>query len=138
MRFPVSAEKEESLLARMASLGIRAEDIDEKFIRSQGPGGQNINKLSTCVVLFHRPTGIQIKCQQERSQGLNRFLARRLLADKIEEKEKGVILAHQKEIHKIRKQKKKRSKRVQLKLRVLKEKRQDKKESRRLPKNSLE
>jgi protein subunit release factor B len=138
MKFPVSSEKEESLLARMASLGIREEDIDEKFIRSQGAGGQNVNKLSTCVVLLHRPSGIQIKCQQERSQGLNRFLARRLLADKVEEKEKGVVLARQKEIHKIRKQKKKRSRRVQLKLRVLKEKRQEKKDSRRSLKNSLE
>lgn len=130
MKFPVSTEKEESLLARMASLGIREEDIDEKFIRSQGAGGQNVNKLSTCVVLIHKPTGLQVKCQQERSQGLNRFLARRLLADKIEEKEKGVVLARQKEIHKIRKQKKKRSKKTKLKLRVLKENRQKKKELR--------
>jgi len=130
MKFPVSPEKEEALLARMSSLGIQEEDIDEKFIRSQGSGGQNVNKLSTCVVLFHRPTGIQIKCQQERSQGLNRFLARRLLADKIEEKERGVVLARQKEIYKIRKQKKKRSKKAKLKLRVLKENRQKKKELR--------
>ena len=68
----------------MAELGIREEDIEEKFIRSQGKGGQNVNKLETCVYLEHRPTGIEVKCQQERYQAMNRFLARRILTNKIE------------------------------------------------------
>ena len=82
--FGVSPDKEQALAERMEKLGIREEDIVEKFIRSGGHGGQNVNKVATCVYLKHLPTGTEVKCQQERSQSLNRFLARRILADKIE------------------------------------------------------
>jgi len=82
--FPISSDKEKQLLVRMQALGVREQDIDEQFVRSSGAGGQNVNKVSSCVVLHHRPSGIRVKCQKERSQGLNRFLARRLLLDKIE------------------------------------------------------
>ena len=82
--FPVSPEKEAQFLRRMAALGVRETDIEESFVRSGGHGGQNVNKTSTCVMLLHRPTGLQVKCQATRQQGLNRFLARRLLLDKIE------------------------------------------------------
>lgn len=58
---------------------LREEDLEERFVRSQGPGGQNVNKLATCVVLRHIPTGIEVRCQRERSQALNRRLARRRL-----------------------------------------------------------
>ena len=82
--FPVSPEKEAQLTQRMAALGVREADLEETFVRSGGHGGQNVNKTSTCVMLLHRPTGLQVKCQATRQQGLNRFIARRLLLDKIE------------------------------------------------------
>jgi protein subunit release factor B len=72
------------LQQRMQSLGVREEDLIESFVRSGGHGGQNVNKTSTCVMLLHRPSGLQVKCQLTRHQGRNRALARRLLLDKIE------------------------------------------------------
>jgi len=110
--FPVSAEKESQLAQRMAALGVSEADIEESFVRSGGHGGQNVNKTSTCVMLLHRPTGLQVKCQETRQQGLNRFLARRLLLDKIEERKKGYVAAQRSEMERIRRQKRKRSRRA--------------------------
>lgn len=118
--FPVSSDKEKQLAQRMLALGVREEDIDEQFVRSSGAGGQNVNKVASCVMLHHRPSGLRVKCQQERSQGLNRFLARRLLLDKIEANVRGAAVAEQQKIAKIRRQKRKRSQRA--KLRMLDEK----------------
>lgn len=115
-RFPVSSSKEQELLARMAVLGIHEQDVDETFTHSGGHGGQNVNKVSTCVVLLHRPTGVRVRCQSERSQGLNRFLARRLLADKVESIEFGKKSSEQQRIEKIRRQKRRRSRRAKLKM----------------------
>ena len=130
--FPISSDKEKQLLARMQSLGVREQDIDEHFIRSSGAGGQNVNKVASCVVLHHRPTGLRVKCQKERSQGLNRFLARRLLLDKIEAAIKGAATEEQQRIEKIRRQKRKRSRRA--KQRLLADKRhQGEKKSLRAP-----
>src|SRR5687768_11606744 len=81
--FGISEEKAAALFARMEELGIKDQDIREAFVRSGGRGGQNVNKTSTCVHLKHLPTGIEVKCQRERSQPLNRYHARRILADKI-------------------------------------------------------
>ena len=117
----VSKEKEEALRRRMESLGIFERDIVEKFIRSRGKGGQKVNKTSTCVYLKHLPTKIEVKCQRERYQAINRFLARRILANKIEKMILGKKSEEQQRIEKIRRQKRKRSKRAKLK--VLEEKR---------------
>ncbi len=114
--FPVSIEKANQLAQRMAALGVKESDIEESFVRSGGHGGQNVNKTSTCVMLVHRPTGLQVKCQETRQQGLNRFIARRVLLDKIEQKQTGVVAARQAEIERIRRQKRKRSKRARDKM----------------------
>ena len=100
----------------MQTLGIREQDLEEQFVRSSGAGGQNVNKVSSCVVLYHRRSGIRVKCQQERSQALNRFLARRILVEKIEAKFKGIQAAEEQKIARIRRQKRKRSRRAKLKL----------------------
>ena len=110
--FPVSLEKSNQLAQRMAALGVSEADLEETFVRSGGHGGQNVNKTSTCVMLVHRSTGLQVKCQETRQQGLNRFIARRLLLDKIEEKQNGYVTAQRAEIEKIRRQKRKRSRRA--------------------------
>lgn len=114
--FPVSVEKETQLAQRMVALGVREADLEESFVRSGGHGGQNVNKTSTCVMLLHRPTGVQVKCQETRQQGLNRFIARRLLLDKIEAAQTGRVAAQRAEIEKIRRQKRKRSRRAKARM----------------------
>ena len=130
--FPVSADKEKQLSERMQALGVREQDIDEQFVRSSGAGGQNVNKVATCVVLRHGPSGIQVKCQKERSQALNRYLARRILLDKIAAKLEGAQSAEEQKAAKIRRQKRRRSRRA--KARMLEEKhRQGEKKKLRAP-----
>ena len=128
--FSVSSEKEKALLAKMEELGISEKDLEEKFIRSSGPGGQHVNKVSTAVYLKHVPTGIEVKCQQERSQALNRFLARRLLVEKIESRVLEKKSAEEQRIAKIRRQKRKRSKRAKEKMLANKKKQSQKKQDR--------
>ena len=107
-----SSDKLSQLKQRMVALGVCEGDIEETFVRSGGHGGQNVNKTATCVMLLHRPTGLQVKCQATRHQGLNRFLARRLLLDKLEERRNGFVAARRAEIERIRRQKRKRSRRA--------------------------
>ena len=126
-------DKEEALKAKMDSLGIKEIDLEEKFIRSNKKGGQKVNKTSSCVYLKYKPTGIEVKCQEERSQALNRFLARRILVNKIESLVLGKEAEIEKEIEKIRRQKRKRSKRAKEKMLRYKKMRSEKKELRKLP-----
>lgn len=128
--FPVSLEKTNQLAQRMAALGVSESDIEESFVRSGGHGGQNVNKTATCVMLLHRPTGLQVKCQATRQQGLNRFIARRVLLDKIEEKKNGFVAAQRAEIEKVRRQKRKRSRRAKNRMLANKSHNAAKKESR--------
>jgi len=108
------------LIKRMKQLKTFEKDIKESFVRSSGPGGQNINKVATCVVLHHIPTGIQVKCQSTRSQGLNRWRARSLLLDKIEKKIQQEQMQARQKKEKLRRQNKKRS--LKSKERILEEK----------------
>jgi protein subunit release factor B len=116
INFGVSLKKQAELDKIFERYSLKESDIKEQFIHSSGKGGQNVNKVSTAVYLKHLPTGIEIKCFSERSQGLNRFLARRRLAQKIGEQIFGDVLEKQQVIEKIRKQKRKRSKRAKGKI----------------------
>ena len=109
----ISQEKDTALREWMERLGVREEEFRETFIRSSGPGGQKVNKTASCVYLVHLPTGLSVKCQQERSQALNRFLARRLLLDRIERLRTGLVSAERMRTEKIRRQKRRRSRRAQ-------------------------
>ncbi len=100
----------------MLRWGVREEDIEEEFIKGSGSGGQKINKTSMTVLLIHRPSGFQVRCQESRSQAMNRFLARRILVDKIETAALGKQSDAQQKIEKLRRQKRKRSKRAKAKM----------------------
>jgi protein subunit release factor B len=128
---PVGPDKELQLRERMEALGVRESDLEETFVRSGGHGGQNVNKTATCVMLRHRPTGLQVKCQTTRQQGLNRFLARRLLLDKVERLRTGRVAAEQARIEKIRRQKRKRSRRAKERMLADKSRNAEKKAGRR-------
>ena len=125
--FNVSPEKEKGLSERMERLGVTEEDLRETFVRSSGPGGQKVNKTSSCVQLVHIPSGLSVKCQESRSQSLNRFMARRMLLDRIERVKRGAVEAEKQQAEKIRRQKRRRSRRAREKTLKLKHMQSEKK-----------
>ena len=129
----ITKAKLEALELRMKELGIHDEDIEERFVRGSGSGGQKINKTSSCVWVIHKPTGIEVKCQKERSQSLNRFFARRDLCEKIVELKAEEKSKRQQRIEKIRRQKRKRSQRAKNRMLDDKNKQSQKKQQRRKP-----
>lgn len=129
----ITQGKQDQLAERMVKLGVRECDILEKFVLGSGKGGQKINKTASCVYLKHIPSGIEIKCQRERSQTMNRFLARRMLCERLEEKILGRQSERQQEREKIRRQKRKRSRRQKERMLEGKHRHSDKKGMRRMP-----
>ena len=127
---PITPSKDQALREKMIALGIHESDIDESFVRSSGAGGQHVNKTSTCVFLLHRPTGISVKCQQDRSQAVNRYLARRLLVEKIQQQILGIKSAARQLAEKIRRQKRRRSRRAKNKMLADKHHQSEKKQNR--------
>ena len=129
----IGQDKREALKRRMVSLGILEDDLIERFIRGTGHGGQKINKTSSCVYLHHQPSGIEIKCQAQRSREMNRFLARRELCERLEELAQGRKSERQQRIEKIRRQKRRRSRRQRQREVGLKRQHGQKKELRKKP-----
>jgi len=111
MNFGITQKKQEELEARMAAIGLREEDLQEKYVRSSGPGGQRVNKTSSCVYLKHEPTGLEVKMQRERSQALNRYYARKRLCELLEQQILGTKSPAALKVEKIRKQKQRRKRR---------------------------
>lgn len=130
---PISKNKIAAIEKRLQELGIKDEDLLEEFIKGSGSGGQKINKTNSCVQLTHGPTGIVVKCQKTRSREQNRFFARRLLVDKLEEQVLGAKSEKAKKIHKLRVQKRKRSKRAKEKVLEAKRQRSSLKKARQKP-----
>ncbi|MFI4910300.1 MAG: peptide chain release factor family protein [Sedimentisphaeraceae bacterium JB056] len=112
IQFPVTELKAQALYERMDNCGLQEADLDEQFVRSSGPGGQNVNKTSTCVMLKHNPTGLEVKCAKRRSQGLNRYYARKSLCELLENAELGNKSPAAQKADKIRKQKQRRKRRA--------------------------
>jgi len=128
-----SPEKIAALEARMLSLGITDETMVEKFVHGSGSGGQKVNKTASCVYLKHSPTGTEVKCQQQRSRELNRYIARKELCERLEEKRDGKKSAKQQAFEKIRRQKRRRSRRSKNRMLDDKSKHSEKKERRQGP-----
>lgn len=132
-QFPVNPEKLKQLEERLRAVGVEESDLEERFVRSGGPGGQNVNKVSSCVILVHVPSGIVVRCQEERSQAMNRYRARQRLAERLEEKILGAASAKRQAIERIRRQKRRRSRRAREKILADKRHTAQLKESRRPP-----
>lgn len=128
----VSKEKKEDLESRMERLGIKDADLIEKFILGSGSGGQKINKTASCVYIKHIPTGIEVKCQKDRSREMNRFFARREICERLEFQLFNEKSKKQQEAEKIKRQKRRRSRRQQAKMLEDKRQHSEKKSSRQI------
>jgi protein subunit release factor B len=106
----ITGQKWQKLQDRMRQSGVEEKDLVEQFVRSAGHGGQNVNKVATCVMLTHHPTGIQVKCQAGRAQAFNRYQARVILLGKIEQQKKAKHQAAVAAVEKERRRKRKRTK----------------------------
>ena len=115
-RFPITPEKAAILAERLRKVGVREDDLDEQFVHSGGKGGQNVNKVATCVVLVHRPSGTAVKCQEARTQGMNRYWARQRLAEKLETALLGAASKREQESERIRRQKRRRSRKAKARM----------------------
>lgn len=133
MDFPVSPARQEEMRVRFERVGLKEADLAESFARSSGPGGQNVNKVETLVILKHLPTGLMVRCQRERSQALNRYLARRQLLDELEARARGAASAAAEEAHKERARKRRRSRRAKQRMLEGKRRNAEKKALRRDP-----
>ncbi|MGA2915016.1 MAG: peptide chain release factor-like protein [Sedimentisphaerales bacterium] len=111
INFGITERKRQELEQRMHNCNLLENDIEETFVRSSGAGGQKVNKSSTCVHLKHIPSGLAVKVQKSRSQGLNRYYARKQMCELLENKLLGKESPAAKKIAKIRKQKDRRRRR---------------------------
>ncbi|MFA5422863.1 MAG: peptide chain release factor-like protein [Phycisphaerae bacterium] len=111
INFGITERKIKELERRMGDCELRESDIEEQFVRSGGAGGQKVNKSSTCVHLKHIPSGLAVKVQKSRSQGLNRYYARKQMCELLEDKLLGKNSPQAKRTDKIRKQKDRRRRR---------------------------
>jgi protein subunit release factor B len=131
--FGVSENKARALHERLRRLGVREQDLEERFIRSSGPGGQHVNKVSTCVRLKHAASGVEVKVSRERSRAINRYLARVRLCERIEAALLGALAEEKKRREKIRRRKRRRTRRAREKMLEAKRRQAQKKNLRRRP-----
>jgi protein subunit release factor B len=110
--FGVTERKKTELEQRMQKCNLLEKDIEEAFVRSSGAGGQKVNKTSSCVHLKHIPSGLAVKVQKSRSQGLNRYYARKQMCELLEDKLLGKESPKAKKLQKIKKQKNRRRRRT--------------------------
>lgn len=134
----ITEKKWQQLRAWMAELDLEEDDLTEKFILGSGRGGQKLQKTASTVYLRHSATGIEIKCQEQRSREANRYYARKRLCEKLEEIKLGELSKKQQQIEKIRRQKRKRSKRAKEKILEQKHKRSEVKQSRKPPNSDVD
>jgi protein subunit release factor B len=126
----ISSEAIEKIKARMALASVFEEDLEESFVLGSGSGGQKVNKTSSAVRLYHAPSGLSVKVGESRSRELNRWLARRELAEKILEREQAALSVRRQEIERVRRQKRRRSRRQKAKMLDAKHRHAEKKAAR--------
>lgn len=104
LSFPVTAAKVNHLYERMEQLELSEDDLQESFYSGQGKGGQKRSRTASGVALIHKASGLRVRCQRERGQSINRFLARRMLVEELEARKLGKT-RHEVKADKLREQK---------------------------------